>query len=171
LRTGLQPELLIYGLHRIGIKIDAYVVIFDNQSRRVSDEQTRRKTLMGGRIFILPVLQELEEFLRPALFEETHQWAFDCLHFGAGNLGDLAVAIDEAARDLLELEVASDISVHEDFREFSGCDDELWDEIDSVIPITTEPGGGSLICSELSVELGEAGSETVSTYHVGHRPG
>jgi hypothetical protein len=108
---------------------------------------------MGGRIFVLPVLQELEKFLRATLFEETHQWAFDCLHFRAGNLGDLAITIDEAARDLLEFEVASDISVDEDFREFSGCDDEFWDEIDSVIPIATEPGGGSLICAELSVEL------------------
>jgi hypothetical protein len=126
---------------------------------------------MGGRIFILPVLQELEEFLRATLFKETHQWALNCLHFRAGNLGDLAVAIDETARDLFELEVASDIGVHEDFREFSGCDDELWDEIDSVIPITTEPGWGSLICAELSVELKATGSETVSAYYVGHRPG
>jgi hypothetical protein len=61
--------------------------------------------------------------------------------------------------------------VHEDFREFSGCDDELWDEIDCVIPITTELGGGSLIPAELSVEL-STGSEIVSTYiAVGHRPG
>jgi hypothetical protein len=63
--------------------------------------------------------------------------------------------------------------VHEDFREFSGCDDELWDEIDSVIPITTELGGGRLISAELSVELSrETESEIVSTYIVfGHRPG
>ena len=127
---------------------------------------------MGGRIIIPPILQELEELLRATLFKETHQWAFDCLHFSAGNLGDLAVAIDEAACDLFEFEVASDISVHEDFGEFSGCDDELWDEIDSVISITTEPRGGSLISAELSVELSrETESVTVSTYHVGHRPG
>jgi hypothetical protein len=63
--------------------------------------------------------------------------------------------------------------VHEDFREFSGCDDELWDEIDCVIPITTELGRGSLISAELSVELlRETESEIVSTYIViSHRPG
>jgi hypothetical protein len=62
--------------------------------------------------------------------------------------------------------------VHEDLREFSGCDDELWDEIDSIIPITTEPCGGRLICAEFSIELSrDTESETVSTYHVGHRPG
>lgn len=63
--------------------------------------------------------------------------------------------------------------MHEDFREFSGCDDELWDEIDCVIPITTELGGGSLISAELSVELSrETESEIVSTYIVvSHRPG
>lgn len=120
---------------------------------------------MGGRIFVPPILQELEEFLRATFFKETHQWASDRLHFRAGDLGDPAVAIDEAARDLLELEVASDIGVHEDLREFSGCDDELWDQIDGVIPITTEPGRGGLIFAELSVELSrETGSETVSTY-------
>lgn len=62
--------------------------------------------------------------------------------------------------------------MYEDFSEFSGCDDELWDEIDCVIPITTELGGGSLISTELSVELSrETESEIVSTYIVGHRPG
>jgi hypothetical protein len=63
--------------------------------------------------------------------------------------------------------------VHEDFREFSGCDDELWDEIDCVIPITTELCGGSLISAELSVELSrETESEIISVYIVvGHKPG
>jgi hypothetical protein len=108
---------------------------------------------MGGRILIIPILQELEEFLCATLFKKAHQWAFDRLHFRAGNLRDPTVAIDETAGDLLEFEVASDIGVHEDFGEFSGCDDELWDEIDCVIPITTESSGGSLISAELSVEL------------------
>jgi hypothetical protein len=63
--------------------------------------------------------------------------------------------------------------VHEDFSELSGCDDELWDEIDCVIPITAELGWGSLISAELSVELSrETESEVVSTYIVvGHKPG
>jgi len=57
--------------------------------------------------------------------------------------------------------------VHEDFREFSGRDDELWDEIDCVIPITTELGGRRLISAKLSVELSrETESEIVSTYIV-----
>ena len=43
--------------------------------------------------------------------------------------------------------------MNEDFGEFARRDDELWDEIDCVIPITTELGGGSLISAELSVEL------------------
>jgi hypothetical protein len=54
--------------------------------------------------------------------------------------------------------------VHQDFRELSGCDDELWDEVDSVIPIATELGRRSLVSAELSVELSrETESEIVST--------
>jgi len=43
--------------------------------------------------------------------------------------------------------------MHENLREFSRRDDELWDEVDSVISVTTELSRGSLISSELSVEL------------------
>lgn len=128
-------------------------------------------TLVGSRIFILPILQEFEEFLRTALFKETHQWAFDCLHLGAGNLRDLAVTVDEAARDLLELEITSDISMHEDLREFSGCYDELWDEIDGIISVTTKRGGSLLIPAEFSKELlTEIGSEAARAYSISCRP-
>jgi hypothetical protein len=113
----------------------------------------REQTLVGGRIFVLPVLQEFEEFLRTALFKKTHQWAFDCLHLGAGNLRDLAVTIDETARDLLEFEITCDIRVHEDLREFSGCYDKLRDEIDGIIPVTTKLTGRSLITTEFSIKL------------------
>jgi hypothetical protein len=127
---------------------------------------------MGGGILVSPILQKLEEFLRAALLEKTHQWTFHRLHFRAGNLGDLAVTIDETACDLLELEVASDIGVHEDFREFSGRDDELWDEIDSVIPIAAELSGGCLISAEVSIELSrETESDALRAYCVCRRPG
>jgi hypothetical protein len=46
--------------------------------------------------------------------------------------------------------------VHEDLCEFSGRDDELGDEIDSVIPVTTKLGGRRLIPAELSIELSKA---------------
>ena len=107
---------------------------------------------MGGRIIVPPILQKLEKFLCAALFKYTHQWASDCLHLGAGNLGDLAVTVDEATRDLLEFEITSDIGMHEDLREFTGCYDELWNEIDGIISVTTKLGGG-LITTEFSKEL------------------
>ena len=130
------------------------------------------QTLMGSRIFVLPVLQELEEFLRATLFEKTHQGALHCLHFGAGDLGDLAITVDKASGDLLKLEVASDISMHEDLRKFSGCDDELRNEVDGVISITTEISRGRLIPAEFTVELSsKTWSETVRVYGVGRRPG
>jgi hypothetical protein len=126
---------------------------------------------VGGRIIVIPILQELKEFLRATLFKDTHQWAFDCLHLGAGNLRDLALTVDKAARDLLELEITCDISMHEDLREFSGCYDELWDEIDGIIPVTTKLGGRSLIITEFSKELlTEARSEAAQAYNVSCRP-
>ena len=126
---------------------------------------------MSSRIIVPPILQELEEFLRTALFKDTHQWAFDCLHLGAGNLRDLAVTVNEAARDLLEFEITSDISMHENLREFSGCYDELWDEIDGIISVTTKLRGRSLITTEFSKELlTEARSEAAQAYNVSCRP-
>jgi hypothetical protein len=41
--------------------------------------------------------------------------------------------------------------MHEDLRKFSGCDDELGDEIDSIISITTELCRGRLIPTEFSI--------------------
>ena len=93
---------------------------------------------MGSRVLVLPVLQELEELLRSPLLKETHEGALDRLHLRAGYLGDLAIAVDEAARDLLELEVSGHIRVYEDLRELSRCNDELGDKINGVITITTE---------------------------------
>lgn len=43
--------------------------------------------------------------------------------------------------------------MHEDLREFSGCYDKLWDEIDGIIPVTTKFRGRSLITTEFSKEL------------------
>lgn len=128
-------------------------------------------TLMGGRIIIPPVLQEFEEFLCTALFKEAHQWAFDCLHLGAGNFRDLSITVDEAPRDLLELEITSDIGVHQDLRELSGCYDKLGDKIDGIIPVTTKVRGRSLITTEFSIELlTETRSEAAHAYNVNCRP-
>lgn len=126
---------------------------------------------MGGRIIVLPILQEFEEFLRAALFKKTHQWAFDCLHLGAGNLRDLAVTIDEAARDLLELEITCDIRMDEDLRELSGCYDKLRDEIDGIIPVATKLSGRRLVITIFSIKLlTETRSETAGAYNVTRRP-
>jgi hypothetical protein len=52
--------------------------------------------------------------------------------------------------------------VHEDLREFSGCYDELWDEIDGIISVTTKLGGRSLITTEFSKELGKVQTGTIA---------
>ena len=108
---------------------------------------------MSRRIVVLPALQELKELLCATLLEETHQRALDCLHLRARHLRDLALAVDEAARDLLELEVAGDIGVDEDASELSGSDDELGNEIDGVVAVAPKVLGDGLIGAELAVEL------------------
>jgi hypothetical protein len=59
--------------------------------------------------------------------------------------------------------------VHEDLREFSRCDDELWDEIDSVVPITAELAGSSLVWTELSIKLSRKTESEFLTY-ISYRP-
>ncbi len=110
-------------------------------------------TLVSSRIFVLPALEKLEELLRPPLFEETHKRAFDRLHLRTGHLGDPAIAVNEAACDLLELEVAGDVGVDEDAGELSRRDDKLGDEIDGVVAVAAEVLRDGLIGSELAVEL------------------
>ena len=108
---------------------------------------------MRSGILVFPALQELEEFLRPALFEQAHKGALHRFHLRTRDLGDLALAVHVAARDLLELEVAGDIGVDEDLGELARGDDELGDEIDGVISVASEVGGRGLIFTEFTVEL------------------
>ena len=108
---------------------------------------------MGSRVVVLPSLKELEELLGSPLLKQPHQRTPDSLHLSARDLGDLAIAVDEAASDLLELEVASDIGVDEDLGELARGDDELGDEIDGVISVASEVGGRGLIFTEFTVEL------------------
>jgi hypothetical protein len=110
-------------------------------------------TLVGRWVLVLPVLQELKEFLRATLLKEAHEWALDSLHLRTRNLGDLAVTVDEASSDLLELQIASDFSVDEDFRQFSRGDDELGNEVDGIVSVAPKLGGRCLIWTEFTVEL------------------
>ena len=109
---------------------------------------------MSSRVLILPALEELKEFLRPSLLKEAHERALDSFHLRAGDLGDLAIAVDEAACNLLELEIASDIGVNEDLGELSRGHDELWNQVNGIVAIATELGRRRLIWPELAVELG-----------------
>ncbi len=108
---------------------------------------------MSGRVLVLPVLQELEELLRAPFLEEALERALHGLHLVARHLRDLAIAVDEAASDLLEFEVARHVRVHEDLRELAGCDDELGDQIDRLVAVAPELGGRGLVLPELAVQL------------------
>ena len=109
---------------------------------------------MSRRVVILPGLEELEELLCPPLLKETHKWTLHGLHLSRRDLRDLAITIDEAASDLLELKVASDFGMDEDLRELARRDDELGDEIHGVVAVTTELGGRGLLIPELAIKLG-----------------
>ena len=108
---------------------------------------------MGSRVLVLPVLQELEELLRSPLLKETHERTPHSLHLVTGDLRDLAITVDKAAGDLLELEVAGDIGVDKNAREFSGGNDELGNEIDGVVAIAAEVLRSRLVGPELAVKL------------------
>lgn len=110
---------------------------------------------MCSGVLVFPSLQELEELLRPPLLKQAHQRALHGLHLGTGDLGDPAIAVDKAARDLLELEVTGDVSVHKDLRELSRCDDEFRYEIDGIVPVATELRRGALVWSEFAIQLEE----------------
>ena len=114
--------------------------------------------MVGTGVFVPPSLQELEELLRAAFLEETHQRALKGFYLRARDLGYPAVTIYEASRDLLELEIASDIGVHEDLRKFSRGDDELRHKIDSVVSVAPELRGRSLIRTEFAIKLRTAWS-------------
>ena len=108
---------------------------------------------MSSGILVLPPLKELEELLRATLLEQTHERAADSLHLVTWDFGDLAIPVDEAARDLLELEVARHVRVHEDARELAGRDDELGDEVHRVVAVAPQLGRRGLVRPELAVEL------------------
>ena len=110
---------------------------------------------MSGGVLVLPALEELEELLRPTFLEQAHERASYCLHLRGRYLRDLAITEDKATSDLLKLKIAGDIGVDKYLGELAGCDDELGDEIDSVIPVATQLRRRLLVRPELAVKLRE----------------
>lgn len=104
-------------------------------------------------IIVPPSLQELEELLRATLLKEAHQRTLNRLHLRTRDLGNPAITIDEAAGNLLELEVACNFGVHQDLGHLARRDDELWDKINGIVAITTKLGGWSLIWAKLAIKL------------------
>jgi hypothetical protein len=114
--TRFQAELLVHSLHAVLVQIDTLDVLSNTYQRGYLDE---KHTLVGSGIVVFPALQELEELLSAALLKEAHQGAPNSLHLRTRDLGDASIAIDEAARDLLELEITSDVGVDEDLGQLS----------------------------------------------------
>ena len=108
---------------------------------------------MCSGVIVPPALEELEELLCPPLLKETHKWTLHGLHLRTGDLADLAIAVDEATCNLLELEVTSDISVNEDLGQFTRCDDELGDKVNSVVAVPSEFSGRCSVRPELAIQL------------------
>jgi hypothetical protein len=104
-------------------------------------------------VLIFPPLKKLEELLGPPLLKETHEGTADCLHLVTRDLRDLAVTVDKAASDLLELKVPGDIGMDEDLGELSRRDDELGDQVNSIVTIPSKLLWDGLIRPKLAVEL------------------
>lgn len=130
--TGLQTKVLVHVLHGGDGDIDAAV---------------------GGGVLLLVVLDELKELLGTALLKETHKGGADSLHLAGRDLGDLSIAVDEGAGDLLELQVAGDVGVDQDLDELSIGHHELGDQVDVVVTVAAQFSWGSLAATELSKEL------------------
>jgi hypothetical protein len=110
-------------------------------------------TLVSGRIFILPTLQKHEKVSRSTLLEQAHQAAPQRLALIGGDLVNLAIPVDVGTGDLLEFEVSNDVGVDEHSGKVAACQDELGDEVDGVVSITSEGVGGRAV-AEFLVELG-----------------
>lgn len=108
---------------------------------------------MSSGIIVPPPLKKLEELLCPPLLKQAHERATDGLHLVTWDLGNLAITIDEAARDLLELKVASDVGVDEDLGQLARGDDELRDEVNRVVTVASKLGRRRLVWPELAVQL------------------
>lgn len=106
----------------------------------VSDPQIGSKLLsiqptsVRSRILILEAADKLEELLRPALLEYTHERASQCLSRSIRYFRHCsprsAALLNVAACNLLELQVSCHIGRDEDVCEFAVRHEELRDEID-----------------------------------------
>lgn len=89
-------------------------------------------------VIFFPALKELEEFLGTSFLEETHEGTPYRFHLSTRDFRYLAVTVHKAACDLFELEVPSNIGVHEDFRQFTRSNDELWDKVNRIVSVPTK---------------------------------
>lgn len=106
LGTSFQTELGVDILHSVLVKIETYASV-----RIMLQRNWGNPTLVGRGIIILPALKELEELLGATFLKQAHERTCHGLHLCAGNLRDLAITVHVGTRDLLELEVTSDIGV------------------------------------------------------------
>src|ERR1700734_2280925 len=109
-----------------------------DQRDRSKKPRMATHTLVRHRVVVLPVLQELEELFCSPFLKQSHERAFNSLHLCARHLGNPAIAVHETSGDLFELKVASYIGMDEHFSEFPRSNNKLWNEIDSIVAVTTK---------------------------------
>jgi hypothetical protein len=108
---------------------------------------------MSRGILVLPILQEHEKVPRSTLLEQSHQAGTQGFALVRGDLVDLAITVDERPGDLLEFEVTDDIGVDQHSGKRAAGQNELGDEVDGIVAITTEVVGRRCV-PEFLVELG-----------------
>lgn len=130
--TGLESKVLVDGIHGGSGHIHA---------------------LVSRRVFLLVGLNILKELLSSALLKESHQGRANGLHLGSGDLGNLALTVNVRSSDLLELEIAGNVSVGEDLDELTVGHHELRDQVDIVVTVASQVGRRGSTIAELSVKL------------------
>lgn len=89
---------------------------------------------MCGGVLEIEGTDPFYEALHPSLLEDTHQRRAQGLGGVGGDLGHSGLGtgalLDEAAGDLLELEITGDVGGNEDVGQLAGRHEELGDQVD-----------------------------------------
>lgn len=108
---------------------------------------------MRGRIVFPPVLNKLKELLGASLLKDAHERGSKGLHLRGRDFGNLAIAVDKRAANLLELEIARHVRVGQEADDLTVGHHELGDQVNVVISVFAELFGDLDSLAEFAMKL------------------